>query len=50
MFTELNRLRKLHVTGDVQSGVDVEQALHLDTKNFVANVPQQKRHSAQQHR
>ena len=32
MFTELERLRKLDVIGDVQEGVDVEQALHLDTK------------------
>jgi hypothetical protein len=30
MFTELERLRKLDVIGDVQEGVDVEQALHLD--------------------
>ena len=32
MFTELERLRKLDVIGDVQEGVDVEQTLHLDTK------------------
>eukprot|EP00435_Cladocopium_sp_Y103_P023304 s2901_g5.t1 len=32
MFTELERLRKLEVICDVQAGVDVAQALHLDTK------------------
>eukprot|EP00435_Cladocopium_sp_Y103_P025443 s995_g6.t1 len=32
MYTELDRLRKLEVIGDVQAGVDVTQALHLDTK------------------
>eukprot|EP00435_Cladocopium_sp_Y103_P002789 s2949_g1.t1 len=29
---ELDRLRHLEVIGDVQSDVDVSQALHLDTK------------------
>ena len=32
MYAELERLRKLDVIGDVQAGVDVTQALHLDTK------------------
>ena len=32
MYTELERLRKLEVNCDVLEGVDVSQALHLDTK------------------
>eukprot|EP00435_Cladocopium_sp_Y103_P043647 s2238_g12.t1 len=32
MYVELDRLRALDVIGDVQDGIDVSQALHLDTK------------------